>query len=210
MKLLTVHGWAFCPEVFKNLPSTFEVEHHRITYRKGLREEASLIAERIDESTVLVGWSLGATLAVLASTLKKPKGLVLIGATKHFGGAWKREFIENFLRELKEDFTSKVKSFRKTVWGEPICGEVPPKEGAIKLLEEFIETDITGEFSSLDVPTLLVCGRKDGVVPFTECRKLLKLNPRRNIKRFVYDGGHFPKEFSPGDWQQILESLNQL
>ncbi len=208
MRVLTVHGWAFCPEVFKNLPPTLGVEHHRITYTRSLREEAKLLAEKVDKNTILVGWSLGATLSVLASLERKPAGLVLIGATKHFGGAWKKTYIENFLRELGENFPRKVESFRKTVWGEPICEELPPREGAIKLLEEFVETDITREVSLLDVSTLLVCGRKDAVVPFVECRKLLKLNPR--LKRLVYDGGHFPKEFSARDWEAVFESLRKL
>ena len=203
MQLLTVHGWAFCPDVFKNLEGVGrKVEHYTLGYTS-LKEEAQRVASLITPQTVVVGWSLGATLAVLASFITPPKGLVLIGATPHFGKAWKGEYIERFLSELKERFEEKIKEFRLSVWGEPICENLSlEKERTIRLLEEFIETDISREVASLKVPTLLVHGKKDPITPFREGKKMLKLNPR--LELIAYDGGHFPKDFTPSDWEALL------
>ncbi len=208
MRVLTIHGWAFCPEVFKNLPPTLEVEHHSITYEGNLEEEARRVAQRIDENTILIGWSMGATIGVLSTRIKTPKGLVLIGATPHFARAWRPTFIKTFLEELERNFTEKVEEFRKSVWGGEVCKELPPREGAISFLKEFIETDISPLLENLKLPTLLVHGRKDPITPYTELRKMLKLNPR--FEAITYDGGHFPKEFSQGDWEEIFNRFGQL
>lgn len=203
MHLLTVHGWAFCPEVFKALEGVGEkVEHYTLGY-SSLKKEVQNVAERITPQTVVVGWSLGATLAVLASHTVPPKGLVLIGATPHFGKAWKREYIERFFSELRTHFEEKIEQFRLSVWGEPICENTHlERERAIKLLEEFVETDISQEVASLKIPTLLVHGKKDPITPFREAKKMLKLNPRLELT--AYDGGHFPKTFTPNDWKALL------
>jgi len=174
-----------------------------------LKKETEEVAEKIDGKTLVVGWSLGATLSVLASLLRKPKGLLLIGSTPHFGRAWKREYIERFFKDLEENFEGKIKEFRKTVWGNDICENTfLDREGAIKLLREFVETDISEEVKRLKIPTILVHGKKDPITPFREAKKMLKLNPR--LKLIPYDGGHFPKAFSERDWKAIFESFKEL
>ena len=207
LKILTVHGWVFCPEVFRPLEGLGDVEHHRLEY-KTLNEEVQKLVEKIDSNTLLVGWSLGATLSVLASVKRPPKGLVLIGATPHFGKAWKREYIERFFKDLEENFEGKVKEFRNLVWGGEICKKLPEEEGAKKLLKEFVEIDISNLLRELDIPTLLLHGRKDPIVPFREARKMLKLNPR--FRLIAYDGGHFPTHFTRRDWEGVFESLQEL
>ena len=208
MKILTVHGWAFCPQVFSPLEALGNTEHYLLEY-SSLKEETLKVAQKIDPQTVVVGWSLGATVAVLASSLKKPKGLLLIGATPNFGKAWKREYIERFLKELRENFEEKIKDFRLSVWGEDICQKIPlEKEKTINLLKEFIETDISQEVKNLNLPTILLHGKRDPITPFREAKKMLKLNPR--LKLLPYDGGHFPKNFTPGDWKQLFQSFQQL
>ena len=162
------------------------------------------MAENIEENTLLVGWSLGATVAVLASTYTPPKGLVLIGATPHFGKAWKADYIGGFFKELGENFEGKVKEFRTSVWGEDIC-PLPPREGAVRLLKEFVETDLSETLKGLEIPTLLLQGKKDFVTPFREAKKMLKLNPRFALT--AYNGGHFPKDFTARDWKKLLEGL---
>jgi len=205
MHIITVHGWAFCPSVFKNLP--FEVDHFVIDYSKGLRENANLLRERLTKDTVLVGWSLGATLSVLASYKKPIKGLVLIGATPYFGRAWKEVFIERFFKELDEDYEGKLLEFRKTAYGEVDC-PTPPKKGAIKLLKEFVNSDISNLLKELSLKTVLLHGKKDPITPFREFKKLLKLNPR--FEGIPYDGGHFPIHFFHRDWQKVFESFQKL
>ena len=207
-QILTIHGWAFCPEVFKPLEGLGDIEHYTLGY-KSLEEEALKVASKITPKTIVVGWSLGATLGVFASFIKKPKGLVLIGSTPHFGKAWKRQYIESFLKDLEKNFEGKIEEFRRTVWGEDICKETQlEKEKTIKLLREFTETDISERVKSLEIPTLLVHGKRDNITPFREAKKMLKLNPR--LKLTPYDGGHFPKEFTQRDWKEILKSLGEL
>ncbi|NPB05961.1 MAG: alpha/beta fold hydrolase [Aquificae bacterium] len=205
MRVLTVHGWGFCPAVFqKVLPWA---EHFSVDHSLGLEENALLLARGVDSDTLLVGWSLGASLAVLAASTKRPLGLVLIGATPHFGGAWKEVHLRRFFKELEEDFERKLKEFRKTAYGDADC-PLPPKDGAVGLLTEFVRADLTDLFRSLEVPVFLLHGRKDPITPFREFRKLLKLNPR--FEGSVYDGGHFPTFFQEGDWKEIFARFGQL
>jgi len=209
MKILTIHGWSFCPQIFQNLPTTRKVEHYSITYRGSLEEEAELIAEHIEDSTLLVGWSLGATLSVLASLKRAPIGLVLIGATPHFGKAWKNSYIERFLRELEENFEGKIEDFRKRIAGKDICKDLKfDKEKVVKVLREFIERDFSEAFKSVSVPTLIIQGRKDNIVPPREAKKLLKLNPRFEL--ITYDEGHFPMGFTERDWEKIFARFKEL
>lgn len=208
MRVLTIHGWGFCPKVFQTLEGIGEVIHHRLE-GESLKGETQKVEEKVDKDTLVVGWSLGATVAVLASLKNPPKGLVLIGATPHFGKAWKEQYIESFFKELEENFKRKLKEFRKTVWGESICEDkLPPEKKAIKLLREFVETDISEPLRSLNIPTVILHGRKDPVTPYREAKKMLKLNP--SLKLITYDGGHFPKHFTRRDWEEILTSLCQL
>lgn len=202
MKILTVHGWAFCPVVFKNLPEG--AEHFHINHSKSLEENIALLRDLIDKETVLVGWSLGATLSVLAAVKKQPRGMVLIGATPFFKKAWKTSYIEKFLKELEENFEKKITEFRKNAYGEINC-PIPYKDGAIKLLNEFIETDISPYIRDLKTKTILLHGRKDFITPFREFKKLLKLN--NSLKGRTYNGGHFPIHFSERDWEKIFESF---
>jgi len=153
---------------------------------------------------------LGATLSVLASLISPPKGLILIGATPHFGRAWKAKYIENFLRALEENFENKVMQFRKQIAGRNICnGTKLERVRAIKLLKEFIERDFSESFKKLEVPTLVLHGKKDTVVPFREAKKLVKLNPLF-FELVIYDGGHFPVEFTPRDWEKLFERFGEL
>ncbi len=208
MRVLTIHGWGFCPKVFQTLEGIGKVIHHRLE-EESLKGETQKVAEKIDRDTLVVGWSLGATVAVLASLKNPPKGLVLIGATPHFGKAWKEQYIESFLKELEENFEGKLKEFRKTAWGESICeDELPSEEKAVKLLKEFVQTDISEPLRGLNIPTVILHGRKDPVTPYRETKKMLKLNP--SFRLVTYDGGHFPKHFTRRDWEEIFASLCQL
>ena len=205
MRILTVHGWGFCPSVFKNLPPF--AEHFSVDHSKGLGENVELLKEIVDSQTLLVGWSLGATLSVLVAISRPVKGLILIGATPHFGKAWKSSYIERFLKELNEDFEGKLEEFRKTAYGETDC-PLPPKEGAIRLLKEFIETDISNLLKELQIPTVLLHGKKDTITPYREFKKMLKLNSR--FKGLAYDGGHFPLHLSQRDWETVFKSFPNL
>jgi pimeloyl-[acyl-carrier protein] methyl ester esterase len=204
MKLLTVHGWGFCPEVFRPLEFFPNIEHFSVDYEKTLSENARKLSQRVDEETVLIGWSMGATLSVLAASEQKPKGLILIGATPHFKRAWKGEFIEAFLTRLEKNFEKTLREFRKTAYGEDVC-PLPPEGGAVGLLREFIDTDISEEVKALPAEVILLQGKRDTVVPPREAKKLLKLNPRLRLE--LYDGGHFPTFLSSRDWKKLLQSL---
>ncbi len=202
MEILTVHGWAFCSSVFSKIEGA---KHFEVDHSLDLKKNADLLAELITSDTLLVGWSLGATLSVMASVKRAPKGLILIGATPHFGRAWKSGYLERFFKELEENYERKIEEFRKTAYGRKVDCPIPPKEGATRLLKEFVKTDLTRTFKGSEIKTLLLHGRKDPITPFRELRKLLKLNPR--FEGLVYDGGHFPTQFSQRDWEEVFARL---
>nr|WP_281253972.1 alpha/beta hydrolase [Persephonella hydrogeniphila] len=128
--------------------------------------------ESVNEDVTLIGWSLGATVSVLTS-LKKPKNLkklILIGFSPKFKDkeiGHNPVMIKAFMLALKIDFKDTVYNFRKTAVGDFFKNiPLPEKEGSIHLLKEFINTDITGRLKEIDLPTILIHGKKDKIINY--------------------------------------------
>jgi len=65
---------------------------------------------------------------------------------------------------------------------------------------------LTARYPDLDIPTLLLWGRHDRVVPLSVGERLLEVLPRATLE-VLEDCGHLPPEELPKDSLQIVESF---
>lgn len=175
MKTIFIHGWGFSKHIWKdycyldeafflNLPS--HGDDNRVI--SGVEQFASEIASMVDQPTVVVGWSVGATVSLLAS-LKNPniKKLVLIGFSPKFsdpGLGSDPKAVKAFMYNLTRDFQKTVETFRQTAIGKHSDDPIPKQEGATLLLKDFINLDITPLLENVKAKTFLVHGTHDKIV----------------------------------------------
>ncbi|WP_456393587.1 alpha/beta fold hydrolase [Persephonella sp.] len=182
MKKFFVHGWSFSSQIWKDFKglknSTFlDLPFHGLnreyTGENIMDSFASELYSRIEnasEKVVLIGWSLGASISILTG-LKRPKNLerlVLIGFSPKFKDkklGHNPAMIKAFMLALKMDFPDTVYNFRKTAAGDYFREiPLPEKEGATRILREFINLDLTDRLHMIDIPVLLIHGREDRII----------------------------------------------
>ncbi len=179
-----IHGWSFSSKIweeFKDIPESYFIDlpfhgNNREYADNNIIEKFSgQLCQMINSSnkeTVLIGWSLGASVSVLTA-LKKPenlKKLILIGFSPKFMDkklGHNPVFVKAFMMALKIDFQDTVYNFRKTAVGNPYKNiPLPEKEGSIKLLREFISLDLTERLEEIDIPVFLIHGKKDRIINY--------------------------------------------
>lgn len=207
-KTVLIHGWGFSSKVFRlfngikiDLPSHGS---SALAYR-GFEEMAEDIALRIPKASNLVGWSMGASLALLIA-LKFPQKvsrLVLIGATPNFGASWSQSNLRAFLLRLRKQKESFLNEFRRRAYGEPF--EDSLKLGpATTMLEDYINLDLSPKIPFIKHHAVLLHGIHDPIVPISSGIRLYNLLKRS--KFISFKGGHFPKGYE----HLILEILKSF
>ena len=189
----TLHGWSFSKEVWKNTP--FESAVHLELPGHGespftstdLLELSKEVASCLPESSTLVGWSLGATVALLVGALypEKVKELILYAPTSLFSGLSQPEaVVKRFLKRLRRDFFDGVRFFRA------LCSrkELPlPKiepEVAAELLENFCHFDARDYFKRLTQPVKIAVGEEDEITRVAGALSAFSLAPKATLTVF--------------------------
>ena len=173
---------------------------------------AVMDSQRI-ERCLIMSDSSGCFPALLAA-LKSPErfsGLVLVGAAPRMPMDWTRRLFALGLRFanrpvlkvfarmcLPEDETGHV---RRWLWD--ICVRADPRS-AIRLLKVLGGFDVSSVVRTLSIPTLIVHGSNDLIVPLSEGRALASLIPGSQL--VVMEGkGHVPMMSSPDEVVSIIE-----
>lgn len=175
MKKVFIHGWGFSRHIWKdyyyidravflNLPSHGDDRSEGV----GLEQFAGEVASMIDQPSVVVGWSLGATVSLLAS-LKNPniRKLILIGFSPKFSDSIlgsDPKAVKAFTYNLARDFHKTVRAFRQAAVGTQSDDPMPQQEGATRILKDFINLDITPLLKNVRAKTFLVHGTHDKIV----------------------------------------------
>ncbi len=208
LKKIFIHGWSFNKDIWKdyydldnsvfiNLPCHDCDKEFKEPYLDSFSEYLFNEIENSNQEVVLIGWSLGASISVLTA-LKKPKNLkklILIGFSPKFKDKYLGHdpiAVRAFLISLKKMYDKTIYRFRKRAV-ENEFPEIPlpyPQECGIKILEEFINLDLTSKLKDLSLEVILIHGNKDVIVNPSALILTSKLIP--NSRPIMVNSHHAP------------------
>jgi pimeloyl-[acyl-carrier protein] methyl ester esterase len=187
--IYTLHGWSFNRRVWRGTPfedaTHLELPGHGESPFKStdLKELAGEIAREIAENSTLVGWSLGASVALLiaASYPEKVEKLILYAPTQKFSGLSQPEVVvQRFLKRARSSFEEALQYFRK------LCSPKAPKAEtskidkwrAISLLESFSSFQIEREqLQTLKCRVKILVGGEDRITTPAGALSIFKETP---------------------------------
>ena len=176
-------------------------------------QAAQQLAERLTQGAVLCAWSLGAQLAMRAAQHASDKiaSLVLVGATPAFvqaadwNDAQTPALLESFTDAVAADPSGALQRFtalfnqgdaQARAIGRLLARslkETPFPDTATLLagLAWLRDVDLRSEVPSVQVPTLLIHGERDPLMPVTAARWLAATLPQARLETFA-DAAHAP------------------
>lgn len=131
-----------------------------------LYQLAGELSQYVPSDSVLVGWSLGASVLLLFAEKfpEKVKKLILFAPTLKFSGISQPDaVVKRFLKKLNKNFQNSLYEFRK------ICSEVEfplpslLQNPAVEILEDFCNFDLSDCVKRINVPVEIYVGQKDAV-----------------------------------------------
>ncbi len=203
-----IHGWGFSSKVLKGVPSLDLPFHGKsILEYRGLWSLSRDLALRVREGAVLIGWSLGASLALMMAYLfpERFRGLVLIGASACFGCDWPSKNLRAFLLRLEKEGENFVREFRQMAYPKAFEDGLH-MEGAKRMLKDYMSLDIRGIVPHIRQPVVLLHGLMDPIVPLSSAYTLHNLLKRSKL--IIFPGGHFPRH--EGLIFKVLKGMQHL
>ena len=171
---------------------------------------------------LLVGYSMGATLALHAALEQRPSGLVLLAPFWSFGQGWLNRLwpvVRLFFRQFKPlkraDFSMiEVRHGLERMF-KNIDLENPQIQQALRRLTVSLRPieqihqlgqSAFARASKIDVPTLVIQGSRDKIVPPFRTKHLISgfVNP---VQYHELDAGHDLVDPESGAWNQVKECL---
>ena len=213
------HGLAPAPCDPRYAPYDHAELVHRFVVQRNLRE------------LTLFGHSMGGGVALLVALRllgqKRLRRLVLVSSTAYpqrlppfvklarmgwrarwlFAAVPKRPLIRQVLRSVVHD-PSGVTGEQVEAYAEPL-GKASHRLALIKTACSIVPGDIrelNTRFSEIDVPTLLLWGRQDRVVPLWVGERLCEVMPCATLE-VLEDCGHLPAEERPTDSLEIVTAF---
>ncbi len=203
--LFFLHGWGFSSKVLKGIPSVDLPFHGESQLRyENLQNLAREIALGIPEDSILIGWSLGASLSLLMAYMfpQRFRGLVLIGGSACFGCLWERRNLRGFLIRLEREGEKFLKEFRGLSYPKAFEDHID-LQGAKRILKDYMELDIRHILPHIKQRVIILHGTHDPITPFSSALTLYNMLKRAKLITFL--GGHFPE--NEGLIFEVLKSL---
>ncbi|ADC90126.1 alpha/beta hydrolase fold protein [Thermocrinis albus DSM 14484] len=205
-----LHGWGFSSKVFRHFEGIkIDLPYHgrsslRYTSLDKLVEE---IALRVPPHSLLVGWSLGGSVALLLAHRfpKKVKSLILIGTTAHFRRYWPEKNLRGFLLKVRQKRDSFLWHFRRLAYGREFTDALDI-DGATELLEDYMNLNLFPLLPTIRKPVIILHGVLDQVVPLRAALDLYRRLPKAKFLSFA--GGHFP--LHEDTIRKVLKGVSQL
>ena len=163
------------------------------------------------ERCVVAGESLGA-LTVIAAALQRPErfvGLVIVdgitetsgqasdqSAVRHAYDAYVQGFVEACVPEPDSEHIKR--------WGRQILMRADP-ESAARMFESHDVPRLAPDLGAIEVPTLLIHGRRDAIVPLTAARAAAAAIPGARLV-VLDDAGHVPTMTRPHEVVSAIET----
>ncbi|MDM7266909.1 MAG: alpha/beta fold hydrolase, partial [Aquificaceae bacterium] len=133
---------------------------------KDLWSLARDIALRVEKGSLLIGWSLGASLALMMAYMfpDRFRGLLLIGACACFFCAWPEKNLRGFMLRLERDRESFLKEFMSLAYPKPFEDSLN-LEGAREMLKDYMKLDLRPIQPYIRQRTRIVHGTGDPMAP---------------------------------------------
>ncbi|MCS6957096.1 MAG: alpha/beta hydrolase [Aquificaceae bacterium] len=165
-----------------------------LTYTN-LWDLAKVLAIGMPKGSYLVGWSLGASIALMMAYLfpDRFRGLLLIGACACFGCLWPEKNLRGFMLKLEREGEEFLREFRHMAYPKPFQDTLN-LEGAKRLLKDYMKLDIRPILPYIKQKVTILHGTGDPITPFSSAITLY--NMLRSAKLITFAGGHFPKHES--------------
>lgn len=193
------------------------------------RELIHQLAE-VAEGGWIVGWSLGGLLA-LKTALAAPShihGLVLIAATPCFGQRphWPHGVAEPLVEQLAHELAEGPEQVLNRFLALEVHGSenaaadlrllrqeafrhgLPNPQALAAGLKLLRESDLTPELGKLNLPVVLVGGRRDKLVPFSALEATAEALPDARVWR-ISGAAHAPFLTNPGEVALAIRSLTE-
>jgi len=218
--LLLINGWSanmrFWQDFIADLPESFSCQVIDLDQDKALNEWLELIDQSVSKNTVLMGWSLGGTLAIqyAASTNKSFLALVTLQTNPCFlvrrgnvVGLDSNEF--DALNALVSDEPNKRKALVRQFTHLLVVGSLAHKEDRRNLKLNYSETalsdvevlrsglkfladlDARQALTEVPQPCLHIYGRHDALVPVEVSALVKKNNPHHQVQ-VIDEMAHLP------------------
>jgi pimeloyl-[acyl-carrier protein] methyl ester esterase len=174
---------------------------------------AAQVLELFPGPLIWIGWSLGAMIGLAAARVARANmsKMVLMGATPRFTTApnWphglRGEQLAAFADDVERDcrgtlqtfvalqtaFPRQVRPLLRRLQADLLSAPLPSPAAIGAGLALLRDTDLRATFGSIEVPTLVVHGDKDRLVPLDAAAYVAALLPRARLVTIV-DSGHAP------------------
>lgn len=201
-----------------------------LTIRRCGEAVARFLDEEGLEGAALLGWSLGAQVVCHAASLNPARvaKLALVSGTPCFTAPTKEDRwgvpaakSNWFARQLRADFEKVLKDFILTFFagGEAIGPEeeavikglffahVPDRASALELLDDLHRSDIREELRRIDVPSLIVHGQGDRIIPLEVTGVWSRFLASRANVVLIPGCGHAPFLTRPEVFNRAVETF---
>jgi pimeloyl-[acyl-carrier protein] methyl ester esterase len=222
--LILIHGWgnsaAIFAELMSQLPDSYclapDLPGYGASTAAAKVDLAALCDDFINwldtlelEAVSLLGWSLGGMIAqeLAARFPQRIERLILIATTPRFVSTpdWQHGLDDTAVRALARDFKRAPVPTLEHFWSLQFHGEdsipapmMPQLESATALggLELLRQIDLRQELSQITMPTLVLHGSSDVIIPLAAGRFLATTLPQALFHE-VSGGGHAPFRSAP-------------
>ncbi|MDO6385509.1 alpha/beta fold hydrolase [Uliginosibacterium sp. 31-12] len=212
--LVFLPGWAYQPTLWDTLRATLsEFPSHAPElpiHAGGLECWADTLAGKLPENALLVGWSLGAMIALVlaAQHPEKVRGLYLIGATPRFVttpdwphgldastvSAFRRGFSSSPERTLQRFLTLQVlgDARRSTLTPQlEACLAKTTEPGLDEGLQQLERAELRPLLAHVRQPVYLLHGNRDALMPVGAAKWLAAQLPTAKLETLA-EAGHAP------------------
>lgn len=237
--LVFLHGWGLSSAVWAPLLAelktgrtllTPDLPGHGTAKAAGntLADWADALAPTIPDGAILIGWSLGAQLALHLATHRPDQvsRLVLIGATPRFvqGADWPAALPAVTLADFRRDFDLDPTTVQKRFVALQALGDTARRTVSATLtnaltpadpthqptlatgLRLLADTDLRACVAGIRQPTRVLHGSADTLMPVAAAEWLADTLPHGRLSVFQHSG-HAPFLSRPADCAGLIESF---